>query len=161
MEKIPQENPRPNWEEYFIAIVDAVALRASCDRGKSGCIIVKDNRILSTGYVGAPTGFKNCYEAGHLIREVIYENGEVKQHCVRTIHAEQNAIISAAKFGIAIQGATLYCTLEPCTTCAMLITSAGIKKVVAKYKYHASKATIEILKEAGVELIVVNSKYSY
>ena len=152
---------RPSWDQYFLNIVDSVALRASCDRGKSGCVIVKDKRILATGYVGSPSGFKNCYEVGHLLREVIYENGETKQHCMRTIHAEQNAIVNSARFGIALDGATLYCTMTPCYVCTMLIIASGIKKVIAKNKYHASQDSITLFSEAGVELVVINNTELY
>ncbi len=110
--------------------VDEVAKRATCDRGKSGCLIVKDKRILCSGYVGSPPGFPHCDEAGHLLKKVINDDGSISRHCVRTIHAEQNAICQAAKYGIPLEGTTLYCTMEPCRVCAMLIISVGVKKVV-------------------------------
>lgn len=149
---------RPSWDEYFIHLVDEVAQRATCDRGKSGAIIVKDKRILCTGYVGSPPGFPHCDEAGHLLKKVLEENGTVKQHCVRTIHAEQNAICQAARYGIALAETTLYCSMEPCRVCAMLIISCGIKKVVAKRRYHAGAETRELFAHAGIELIVMDDK---
>ncbi len=152
------DDNRPSWDEYFIKLVDEVAQRATCDRGKSGCIIVKDKRILCSGYVGSPPGFPHCDEAGHLLKKVLDDDGTVRQHCVRTIHAEQNAICQAAKYGIPLGGTTLYCTMEPCRVCAMLILSVGIKKVVANKKYHAAADTRELFKKAGIELIVISDE---
>jgi dCMP deaminase len=154
---------RPSWDEYFIKLVEQVAQRATCDRGKSGCIIVKDRRILCSGYVGSPPGFAHCYEVGHLLKKVVDDNGNERQHCMRTIHAEQNAICQAAKYGLPLEGTTLYCTMEPCRVCAMLIISVGIKRVVAKKSYHAAMDTRELFNKAGVDLIVLNEeveKYS-
>ena len=146
---------RPSWDEYFIKLVDEVAKRATCDRGMSGCIIVKDRRILCTGYVGSPPGFPHCSEEGHLLKKVIDEDGTVRQHCMRTIHAEQNAICQAARYGIPLAGTTLYCTMEPCRVCTMLIISSGITKVVAKKMYHAAHETRKLFTKAGIELIVI------
>lgn len=146
---------RPSWDEYFIGLVDEVAKRATCDRGKSGAIIVKDKRILCTGYVGTPPGFPHCDEVGHLLKKVIDEDGTVRQHCVRTIHAEQNAISQAARYGIPLDGTTLYCTMEPCRVCAMLIISVGVKKVVVKRRYHAGQETRDLFKQAQIDLIIM------
>jgi len=148
------KNVRPSWDEYFLELSDIVASRATCDRGKSGCVLVKDKRVLATGYVGSPSGIAHCDDVGHLIREVTYENGETKQHCVRTIHAEQNALAQAAKHGIAVQGATLYCKMEPCRVCAMMIISVGISRVVCRKLYQAGGDTRDMFKEAGIELVV-------
>jgi dCMP deaminase len=149
---------RPSWDQYFIELVDKVAERATCDRGKSGCVITKEKRILCTGYVGSPPGFPHCDEVGHLFKKVVNEDGSVSQHCVRTIHAEQNAIAQAARYGIALENTTLYCTMEPCRVCAMLIISVGVKRVVAKRRYHAAQETRDLFKDAGIELIVVEDK---
>lgn len=146
---------RPSWDEYFVALMHEVAKRATCDRGKSGCIIVKDKRIICTGYVGSPPGLPHCDEAGHLMKKVLDETGAVSQHCVRTIHAEQNAICQAARYGTPLDGATLYCSMEPCRTCAMLIISVGIRRVVAERMYHAAAETREMFAAAGVELEVL------
>jgi dCMP deaminase len=146
---------RPSWDEYFIKLVDEVAKRATCDRGKSGCVIVKDKRILCTGYVGSPPGFPHCDEAGHILKRITDDDGTERQHCVRTIHAEQNAICQAARYGIALQGTTLYCTMEPCRVCTMLIISVGISKVVAKRKYHAAAESRTLLHEAKIPLVVL------
>ncbi len=152
------KNVRPSWDEYFLELSDIVASRATCDRGKSGCVLVKDKRVLATGYVGSPSGIAHCDDVGHLIREVTYENGETKQHCVRTIHAEQNALAQAAKHGIAVQGATLYCKMEPCRVCAMLIISVGISRVVCRKLYQAGSDTRDMFKEAGIELVVTEQE---
>jgi dCMP deaminase len=149
---------RPNWDEYFFEIMDVVAKRGTCDRGRSGCVIVKNKHILCTGYVGSPPGLKHCDEVGHLMKKMIGDDGDVHQHCVRTIHAEQNAICQAAKNGITMDGATLYCRMEPCRVCAMLIISVGIKRVVCQKKYHAAQETRQMFKEAGVVLDVLNDE---
>ena len=148
------KSTRPDWDEYFLTLLDQIAARATCDRGKSGCIIVKDKRILCTGYVGSPSGLPHCDEVGHLLKKVIDEDGVIRQHCTRTIHAEQNAICQAAKHGIELDSTTLYCTMEPCRVCAMLIISVGIKKVICKKKSHAGHEARELFSAAGVELIV-------
>ncbi len=147
---------RPSWDEYFMQLARAVAERATCDRGKSGCIIVKNKRVLCTGYVGSTPGMPHCDEAGHLLRKVTYENGETKEHCMRTIHAEQNAILQAAKFGISIDGATIYCKMTPCRNCAMAISNAGIQRVVAEKDYQAGQDSKEIFKVANIELAILN-----
>lgn len=149
---------RPDWDKYFLAIVQEVATRATCDRGKSGCVIVRDRRILATGYVGAPSGLPHCDEAGHMLRDVIAPDGSVSKHCIRTIHAEQNAICQAAKFGISLEGATLYCTMEPCFTCAKVIVNCGIKKVICNKKYHAGADTRKLFKKAGIEFKVLSEE---
>ena len=147
---------RPSWDEYFLGLVDQVAARATCDRGKSGCVVVRNKRIICTGYVGSPSGMPHCDEAGHDMKQLIDEDGTTRQHCVRTVHAEQNAICQAARYGLQLDGTTLYCSMEPCRVCAMLIASAGIERVVAKRRYHAGQDTREILSAAGVELDIVD-----
>ncbi len=149
---------RPDWDEYFIDMMNTVATRATCDRGKSGCIIVKDKRIICTGYVGSPSGLEHCDEAGHLMKQVIDDDGTTRQHCMRTIHAEQNAICQAAKHGISLEGSTLYCKMEPCRVCAMLIISCGIKEVVAQSMYHAAQETRAMFAQAGVTLKVLDQQ---
>ena len=151
-----QENiMRPSWDQYFIDMMDTVATRATCNRGKSGCIIVKEKRIISTGYVGSPPGLDHCDEVGHLMKQVIDDDGTTRQHCMRTIHAEQNAICQAAKHGTSLADSTLYCKMEPCRVCAMLIISCGITKVVAKSMYHAAGETREMFEKAGIEMVVL------
>lgn len=148
---------RPSWDEYFMEVARTVAKRATCDRGRSGCVIVKGKRILCTGYVGSPVGVDHCDEVGHEMLETYNENGEKSLHCIRTSHAEQNALAQAARFGNAIDGGTIYCKMEPCYICAKMIINAGIKRVVAEMKYHASARSREVFKKAGVELVVMNN----
>jgi dCMP deaminase len=152
------EYKRPSWDEYFFEVMNAVAKRATCDRGRSGCVIARDNILLSTGYVGAPTGSPDCDTVGHLMKEVLNDDGTSSKHCMRTAHAEANAICQAAKNGVAIKGATLYCKMTPCRNCAMMIANSGIKKVMAQMDYHGSSAeeSKEILKNAGVELVLMS-----
>ena len=151
-------NKRPSWDEYFLEIMDTIAKRASCDRGRSGCVIVKDKRIVASGYVGSPAGTKHCDEAGHEMQKVTHADGKETMHCVRTAHAEQNAIVHAARVGSKLEGATVYCNMTPCYACAKMIINAGIVSVIAKNDYHASKRTKEIFREAKVKLIIVNKQ---
>ena len=118
---------RPSWDEYFGAITKQVATRATCLRRKVGAIIVKDKRILTTGYNGAPRGVKNCLERGICMREEMgIPSGQRHEFC-RGLHAEQNAIIQAAYHGVNIQDSELYCTTQPCVQCAKMIINSGIK----------------------------------
>ncbi|KXK25718.1 MAG: tRNA-specific adenosine deaminase [candidate division WS6 bacterium OLB20] len=149
---------RPDWDEYFMQILETVSHRATCDRGYSGSVIARDKQILSTGYVGAPAGLPHCDEVGHEMHEVIHPDGTRSKHCIRTTHAEQNAIVNAAKNGVAINGATIYCNMEPCYVCAKLIINAGIVRVVCNRRYHAAARTREVLAEAGVELTVLHDE---
>lgn len=149
---------RPSWDEYFLKLADSVASRATCDRGRSGCVIVKDRQILVTGYVGSPRGLPHCDDVGHWMKKVIHEDGSITQHCVRTVHAEQNAITQAARRGIALEGSTLYCRMTPCRTCAMLIINCGIERVVCERKYHAGAESEGMFAEAGVKLEFLNNE---
>ena len=155
-EKIPHK--RPDWQEYFLNVMDTVAMRANCDRGRAAAIIVRDKRIIATGYVGAPAGLETCDELGHLIKVAYDERGGQKQHCVRTTHAEMNAIAQAAKYGTPIDGATIYAKMTPCLDCAKLMINAGIKRVVCRKRYHADHDSITIFRNAGVELVVLNNE---
>lgn len=143
---------RPSWDEYFLDMADAVSKRATCDRGKSGAVIAKDKRVLVAGYVGSPIGFPHCYDVGHQMKKVTHEDGTTTDHCMRTIHAEQNAICQAARFGLSITGATIYTRMTPCRTCAMLIINCGIIRVVCERKYHAGEESENMFKLAGIEL---------
>ena len=143
---------RPSWDEYFMEIADTVATRATCDRGRSGCVIVRNRQILVSGYVGSPKGLPHCDDIGHQMKQVVHEDGKVTNHCVRTVHAEQNAICQAAKLGIALENSTLYCRMTPCRTCAMLIINCGIERVVCEKKYHAGAESEEMFKTAGIQL---------
>jgi dCMP deaminase len=152
---------RPSWDEYFMEIARTVAKRATCDRGRSGCVIARNKQILVTGYVGAPTGLAHCDEVGHQMKKMVHEDGSITQHCVRTVHAEQNAITQAAKQGISISGSTLYCKMTPCRTCAMLIINCGIVRVVCERKYHDGKESEEMFLQAGVSLEYVNDEIQH
>ncbi|OQA01186.1 MAG: tRNA-specific adenosine deaminase [Bacteroidetes bacterium ADurb.Bin408] len=143
---------RPTWDAYFMEIANTVSKRATCDRGRSGCVIVRDKQILVSGYVGSPVGLPHCDDLGHQMKKTIHEDGSITNHCVRTVHAEQNAICQAAKRGIALDGATLYCRMTPCRVCAMLIINCGIKRIVCERKYHAGKESEDMFKQVGVSL---------
>lgn len=149
---------RPKWDDYFLDLIEVIGKRATCDRGKSGCVIVKDNRIISTGYVGSPKGLPHCDDVGHDMKKVMDEEGNVSQHCVRTIHAEQNAICQAAKYGISLDGGTIYCKMTPCAVCAKMIVNSGIKRVVAAKRYHADKETKKVFRQAKIKLRVIDNK---
>jgi len=147
---------RPTWDEYFMEVANTIAKRATCDRGRSGCVIARNRQILVTGYVGSPIGLPHCDEVGHLFKSVTHEDGKITHHCVRTVHAEQNAICQAARLGIALEGATLYCRMTPCRTCAMLIINCGITQVVCEYRYHAAAESEQMFIDAGISLDYVN-----
>ena len=155
-EKKPK-HVRPTWDEYFLNLLEPLSQRATCDRGHNAAVIVSPgNTILATGYVGAPPGQPHCDDVGHMMRTVIDEKGNKSQHCVRTLHAEENAILQCAKDGIRIEGATIYTKLVPCYNCAMRIVRVGIKRVVAQKRYHADKLSLELFKSAGVKVVVVD-----
>jgi dCMP deaminase len=151
-----EKTSRPSWDEYFLNLIDVIGTRATCDRGKAGCVIVKEKRILTTGYVGSPIGAKHCDEVGHEMQSVIHEDGSQTRHCIRTAHAEQNAIANAARFGVSLEGATLYCKMTPCYVCAKMIINAGVKRVVCAKDYHASKRTKEIFEESEIDYVLIS-----
>ncbi|MBN1968980.1 MAG: cytidine/deoxycytidylate deaminase family protein [Candidatus Delongbacteria bacterium] len=149
---------RPTWDQYFMEVMNAVAKRSTCDRGMVGCVIARDSQILATGYAGAPKALPHCDDVGHQMKKIVHEDGNITEHCVRTVHAEQNAICQAAKLGVSIDGATLYCRMTPCRTCAMLIINCGIKRVVCEKKYHAGVESEEMFKLAGIEVEYFNDE---
>jgi dCMP deaminase len=112
-------------------------------------VIARDRQLLVAGYVGSPIGMSHCDDVGHQMKKVIHEDEHQTQHCVRTVHAEQNAICQAAKLGTSVEGATLYCKMTPCRVCAMLI----INKVVCSKKYHAGAESEEMFRQSGVALV--------
>ncbi len=150
--KTTRKNQRLSWDDYFLKVADTISKRATCDRGQSGCVIALDNQILVAGYVGSPPGFPHCDDVGHQIKEVKHQDGSVTEHCVRTIHAEQNAICQAARRGISISGATLYTRMTPCRVCAMLIISCGIKRVVCERRYQTGEESEEMFKMAEIPI---------
>ena len=153
-----KEKKRSSWDEYFLGLLEPLSERATCDRGKNSAIIVRSNRILTTGYVGSPSRLPHCDEVGHLMRRVMDEEGNISQHCIRTNHAEENAILQASRYGPPLDGATIYTKMTPCYRCAMMIIQAGIKKVVSLKRYHADKLSREFFEKAGVELIVLEDE---
>lgn len=150
---------RDTWNDYFFNIVHAVGERATCDRGKCAAIIVQDKHILSTGYVGAPPGLPHCDDVGHLFRTVTHTDGTTKEHCVRTVHAEANALAQAAKFGSAVAGARLYTSMFPCFDCAKLIVAAGIEQIYAEFDYPASFDSKDLFIRAGLHWVLLNEEY--
>jgi dCMP deaminase len=155
-----EEKPknRPTWDEYFMSMLPMIGSRGTCDRGKIGCVATRDNRILVTGYAGAPSGIAHCDGDGHEMHTVVHEDGSESRHCIRTTHAEQNAICQAAKMGTSLDDGTLYCKTTPCYTCAKMIINVGIKRVVCGSEYHSSKRSKEIMKEAGVEVVQLSDE---
>jgi len=142
---------RPSWDEYFMKIAHLVAERSTCLRRRVGAIIVKDKRIISTGYNGAPRGVAHCLDTGCLREQRGIPSGERQELC-RGAHAEQNAIIQAASSGVSMEGATMYSTTAPCSTCAKMIINAGIRRLVLGGRYPDSLGEA-LIEEAGVETI--------
>lgn len=149
---------RPSWDEYFMKIVETIGLRGTCDRGRAGCVIVKDKRIVSTGYVGSPINLPHCDDAGHEMHTVTHASGKQTRHCIRTTHCEQNAICQAARFGVPLNGSTIYIKMTPCYTCAKMIINAGIVRVVCARDYHGGSRTKEIFAEAGIQFKLMSTK---
>jgi dCMP deaminase len=141
---------RPDWDEYFMEIVDLVSRRSSCLRRHVGAALIRDRRVLATGYNGAPSGLRHCLEIGCLRELNHVPSGERHELC-RGLHAEQNAIIQAALHGVSVKGSTLYCTNHPCIICAKMIINAGIVQIIIRDGYK-DKLAEEILKEAGIEV---------
>ncbi len=134
---------RPDWDSYFMKIANAVSERSTCDRAQVGCVLVLDKRILTTGFNGSPTGQPHCDEVGHLM---------VEGHCVRTIHAENNAIIQAALHGVSTKGSTCYVTHFPCMNCAKVLVNAGITRLVYGVSYRIDPISVQFLEGAKVEI---------
>ena len=141
---------RPSWPEYFMGITRMVAKRSTCLRREVGAIIVKNKRILSTGYNGAPAGLRHCDEVGCLRESSSIPSGMRHELC-RGLHAEQNAIIQAAYHGTSIKGATLYCTNKPCVICSKMIINAGITKIFYEEGYD-DPLSDQIFEEAGLQV---------
>ena len=133
---------RLSWDWYFMKIGTVVAQRGTCDRARVGCVLVRDRRILTTGYNGSPAGLPHCDDVGHLM---------VDGHCVRTLHAEQNAIIQAALHGVSTASATAYVTHQPCLDCAKMLINAGVARVVYAGDYPDERGRMFLL-QAGVVL---------
>lgn len=143
---------RPSWDDYFLEIMEVVGRRSTCDRGRTSCIIARDKQILCTGYAGAPSGLPHCDDVGHQLETITHEDGTQTTHCMRTVHAEQNAICQAAKTGVSIKDATVYVKMTPCRTCAMMLINCGVKRVYCEKKYHAVEESEKMFKKAGIKL---------
>ncbi len=150
-EQIPQVSGRPSWHEYFMGITNLVASRSTCLRRKVGAVLVKEKRILSSGYNGAPANVPHCRETGCLREQLNVPSGEKHELC-RGVHAEQNAIIQAAFHGVSVNGSVLYCTNQPCSICAKMIINAGIKIVYFKEEYD-DPLSLEMFDQAKVDLV--------
>ena len=145
---------RPSWDEYFLKISMLVAERSTCKRHKVGAVIVKDKRILTTGYNGAAAGIKDCLELGCLRDQNNIPSGERHEVC-RAIHAEQNAIIQAGLHGVNVDGATIYCTHSPCILCAKMLANARVKRFVTCGNYPDGAAK-ELMQEVGIAFVKID-----
>ena len=143
---------RPSWDEYFMQMADYAASRTTCLRRAVGAVIVKDHRVLATGYNGVPTGIRHCAEMGCLREQLGVPSGQRHEIC-RGLHAEQNAIIQAARYGVDIRGASIYVNTQPCVVCAKMLINAGIEEIVYKNPY-PDELSMEMLAEAGIRLRV-------
>ena len=135
---------RPDWDSYFMKIAFAVSERSTCDRALVGAVLVRDKRILTTGFNGSPAGQEHCDEAGHLL---------VNGHCIRTIHAETNSIIQAALHGVSTRRATCYVTHLPCINCTKVLINAGITRIVYSIAYRIDQNSMNFIKAAGIDLV--------
>lgn len=142
---------RPDWDEYFMQIAHVVSRRSTCVRRQIGAVIVKDKRILTTGYNGAPSGLPHCLELGCLRDEQGIPSGTRHEIC-RALHAEQNAIVQAALYGVSTRDSTLYCTHQPCSLCAKAAINAGVRRVVYEGDY-PDQFALDMLQQAEVELL--------
>ncbi|MFU8818982.1 MAG: deoxycytidylate deaminase [Desulfurivibrio sp.] len=145
---------RPSWDQYFMAITELVAQRATCMRRKVGAVLVRDRRIVATGYNGAPSGVRHCQEVGCLREQLGVPSGERHELC-RGLHAEQNAIIQAALHGVSLRGCTLYCTNMPCSICSKMLINAAIEAIYYREGYADSMAAA-MLEEAGIPLVKIS-----
>jgi dCMP deaminase len=141
---------RPSWDEYFLEMAGLVSRRATCLRRCVGAVLVKDKRILATGYNGAPSGLAHCLDIGCLREKLKIPSGQRHELC-RALHAEQNALIQASLYGISVKGATLYATNQPCVICAKMLINAGIKEIVIAEGYPDGMA-MDFLAKAGIEV---------
>ncbi len=151
-----EKEKRPDWDEYFMEIAGIVASRSNCLRRHVAAVIVKDRRIISTGYNGTPRGIKNCDEGGCPRCASDTPSGHDLSECL-CCHGEENAIVSAAYLGASVNGATLYTTFSPCLLCAKMIINAGIREVVYRERYSIDATSSKILREAGVKLRALGS----
>lgn len=153
VEKQQELRQRPSWDQYFLQLADLVASRSTCLRRQVGAVLVRQERIIATGYNGAPRGLGHCLELGCLREEMKIPSGHRYELC-RGVHAEQNAIINAAFYGISTQDSVIYCTNQPCLICARMIINAGITKVVHRGNFNDPLA-VQFFQEAGIEMIEI------
>jgi dCMP deaminase len=156
-----EAHKRPSWDEYFLQMAELVGSRGTCDRGHAGAVITLDKRVLATGYVGAPIGLPHCDEVGHEMHTVTNEDGTSSRHCIRTAHAEQNAINNAARVGVAIEGGTMYCKMAPCYKCAQSILNTGIVRVVCLKDYNGASRTKDMFQQVGLKLEILGDMEVY
>jgi len=172
---------RISWDEYFLKIMETTSLRASCDRGKASCVLVRDNRILSTGYVGSPSGIPSCDEVGHklvkrfelpiddfagnytdldyvLQQHISIEKDKFSTHCIRTIHAEINCLLNCARNGVSTLGSTIYISMTPCYACALAIIQAGVIRIICKKRYQKDEESIKVLRQAGIIIVIMENE---
>ena len=147
---------RPSYDEYFMEMAQVVSKRSTCLRRKVGAILVKEKHILSTGYNGAPKGLNHCSEVGCIRKDLNVPSGERHELC-RGLHAEQNAIIQAAVFGISIKDSVLYCTNTPCVVCVKMLINAGVKELVFSGDYPDELAK-KMLGESNIKIRNLNNK---
>ena len=147
-------NARPSWDEYFLDMARVIASRSTCLRRSVGALLVRDKRILATGYNGAPTNLPHCAEVGCRREQLGIASGERQEIC-RGLHAEQNAIIQGALHGVSVRGSVLYCTTQPCAICAKMLINAGIERIVYEGDY-ADQLSLEMLQQAGVQLVHIS-----
>ena len=145
-----EQTKRPDWDEYFMDIAHVVSKRGNCCRRKVAAVIVRDRRIISTGYNGTPRGIDNCYEGGCPRCASDIPSGSELGECI-CAHAEENAIVQAAYHGISVRDGSLYCTLSPCLMCTKMIINAGITEVVYETEYHFTEQARNLFVTAGVK----------
>ncbi len=149
--KLSRKKTRPSWEKFFLDLAQMVSTRSTCLRRQVGAVVVRDKRILATGYNGAPSGMQHCDQVGCMREQLKVPSGERHEIC-RAIHAEQNAIIQAATFGVSLAGGTIYVTHHPCVLCSKMIINAGIKKVVYQHGY-PDDLSQQMLKESKMKVV--------
>ncbi len=147
------DGERPSWDEYFMTIAHQVATRSTCLRRKVGAVLVREKRLLATGYNGAPRNVSHCREAGCLRQQMSVPSGERHELC-RGLHAEMNSLLQAAEHGVRIEGADIYCTNQPCSLCAKMLINVGVKTIYAAETY-PDQLALDMLNEAGVRLVEI------
>ena len=153
------QKKRPDWDTYFMDIAHVVKRRSNCIRRDVAAVIVRNRRIISTGYNGTPSGIKNCFEGGCPRCASGAPSGEKLGECI-CAHAEENAIVQAAYYGVALNGATMYCTESPCLLCAKMIVSAGIREVLFESPYRFNEQVAKLFKTAGIRFRKISPESS-